>query len=131
MTDTAARQFVYIRDNTDRANWGGRATSTALRRIIAREGEIASSAPAGILLRRYREGKRLSVPTYEKLCSLVYRKKLLKVPVAGGAIGGLVRSLGNTDVLSHDIEANVATLDRVRSAYPGLDRIDPRDKRIQ
>lgn len=110
---------VYIRDNVDKANWGGRATSTALRQLIASKYEIIDSAPAKTLAKRYRDS-RINPVIFEKICRLTARKRVIEAPVIGHLLTKLTNVLGNPFPITHDIENNAKVLQRISPQYPAL-----------
>lgn len=111
---------VFVRDNYDKANWGGRATSTALRQIIAARHRVDMSVPASVFARRYRLPESMPAGAFDLLCGKLYRRPLLRLPVTGAAISKVVRWFGQPEPLNHDIERNARRLVELARYYPKL-----------
>ena len=114
---------VFVRDNYDKDNWGGRGTSTALRQIVATKHRIELSTPASVFARRYREARLLPSVIYDRICGKLHRQRVVNTPVAGTAIDHALRVFGDPSPFSHDIESNVAVLQRISPAYPQLEKL--------
>ena len=114
---------VFVRDNFDKANWGGRATSTALRQIIATRHSVSHSVPASVFARRYRLPERLPARFYDRLCGTFYRRPLLQLPAVGRALSGAMHWLGEPDPLGHDMPANARRLEQLAAIYPEFGQV--------
>lgn len=57
-------KLLYVGDDSDRINWGCRATSAALRELLAREHDVIAVASGKMIEARYPVSNRL--PKYER-----------------------------------------------------------------
>lgn len=111
-------KLLYVGDNSDRINWGCRATSIALRELLARDHDVIAVASGKMIEARYPVSDRIGDALYGPLAQKLYRKKLGKLPVAGPAVLRLFERLGDPIGLTLDLDANIANIDRARAYSP-------------
>lgn len=111
-------KLLYVGDNSDRINWGCRATSIALRELLARDHEVIAAATGKMIEARYPVSDRIGDALYGPLAQRLYRKKLRKLPVVGPAVLHLLERLGDPVGLTLDLDRNIDNIDRARAYSP-------------
>lgn len=116
-------KFLYVGDNSDSLNWGCRATSLALRQLIARRGEVIGTVQTGMIARRWPISDRMGDRPYARITRLLDRGRVRRLPIAGAAAGGIVDALGTPHAIGHDMAANLTVFDRARDYSPAMERL--------
>ncbi|CAN5338528.1 polysaccharide pyruvyl transferase family protein [soil metagenome] len=111
-------KLLYVGDNSDRINWGCRATSIALRELLAREHDVVGVISGKMIEARYPVSDRLGDRFYGPVAQKLYRKKLRNVPVLGAALFGMIERWGDPVGIGLDLDANIANLRRARAYSP-------------
>lgn len=108
-------KLLYLGDNSDSLNWGCRTTSLALRQLIGRHGEVIGSVPTALIARNWPVSGTIGDRPYAALASVLGRGRVRRLPVAGRIARGVMDALGTASAITHDVEANLAALDRARA----------------
>lgn len=105
-------RLLYLADNSDLSNWGCRATSLALRQLLAAAGhEIVGTVTGSMIEAPYPRSEVVANRFWGPFSRRLNRDRVRKLPLAASVLD----RLGQRNALSHDLSANIETLERARA----------------
>lgn len=114
---------LYVRENVDKPNWGARATSMALREIIASQHAIIGAVRSGPMGRWYRDAHHTSPALYDRVCAILDREKVKAAPGIGAAARAVMAGLGVPRGMGHDLDENARLIARAGEHVPEVARV--------
>jgi polysaccharide pyruvyl transferase WcaK-like protein len=104
-------KVLYLADNSDLANWGCRATSTALREMILERHEIIGTVGGRMIEAQYPVSNVVADGVWGRFSRTFNRSRVRALPLASTTFDAFGRRNG----LSHDLDANIHVLRRARA----------------
>lgn len=111
-------KLLFVADNSTEQNWGCRATSFALRRMVAERHEITGTITRALLKSPLTEPRAHAERAHALLVRRLRRPKVRRTPVIGDLVFGGIGALGPVYDPSHDIDADAALLWDLRERSP-------------
>lgn len=111
-------KLVLVADNSTEQNWGCRATSFALRRMIASRHEITGTITRALLKAPLTAPRAGLEPAHAVLVRRLRRPKVRRTPVLGKLVFDAIGLLGDIHEPTHDSEADAALLWDLRDRSP-------------
>lgn len=116
-------KLLYLADNSDLLNWGCRATSQSLRELIEQEHEIVGTVGGSMIEAAYPVSD-IAPDAFWGPFSRTFNRSVVRR-------SGVLDLIGRRQALSHDLDANIAVLQRaraydarIRAMFEALDRAD-------
>lgn len=104
-------KLLYLADNSDLLNWGCRATSIALRELIAEDNTIVGTVTGSMIEAPYPVSDLIGDALWGRLSRTFNRGRVRALPLAAP----ILDAVGSRNALSHDLDANIETLKRARA----------------
>lgn len=104
-------KLLYLADNSDLLNWGCRATSLALRELILERNEIVGTVGGSTIEAQFPVSDLVGDAVWGRFSRAFNRERVRALPLAAPVLD----AIGRRNALSHDLAANIATLNRARA----------------
>jgi hypothetical protein len=111
-------KLLFVADNSTEQNWGCRATSFALRRMVASRHEITGTITRALLKSPLTVPRAGATRAHAELVRRLRRPRVGRTPVLGGLVFGAIDTLGVIHPPTHDSEADAALLWDLRDRSP-------------
>lgn len=116
-------RILLVADNTTEANWGCRATSFALRQLLAQDHEITGTITRELIRSPLTSSSKLMGDRHDALVRKFRRPRLHRFPPLGKLTFAAIDMLGDVHAPSHDIAGDADLLWQLRTRSPKARRI--------